>query len=71
MQDVFSHFGEEKSNGICLHFMIVCMQWEDNQLMLLFFRVNARFLRKNVCWQDGVFAVIASEKMYDYELLGV
>ena len=70
-QDVFSHFGEEKSSGICLHFMIVVQLREDNQLMSLFFRVNAGLLPENVRWRRGDFAVISGEKMYFYELLGV
>ncbi|HML69634.1 MAG TPA: hypothetical protein PKA81_14720 [Clostridia bacterium] len=71
MQDVFSHFREEKSNGICLHFMIVVQLRKDNQLMSLFFRVNAGFLPENVRSRHGVFAVISGEKMYFYELWGV
>ena len=71
MQDVFSHFEQEKSRGICLHLLPVGHRTRDNQLMLPFFRVITGFSR--FCWRNKrhIFAGFAGDKMYDYEVLGV
>ena len=71
MQDVFSHLGEEKSCKICQHFMIVAAIRCVKQLMLLFFRVIAGFLRFARHFWRRVFAGFVGKKMYEYEVLGL
>ena len=71
MQDVFSYFPEEKLGSICLHLILVGFRVRDNQLMLLFFRVIAGFLRVARRFWRRAFAGFAGKKMYEYEVFGV